>query len=123
MTGPPKDDARGSGGRRETQADSLSQQCAAELSPSACGDRKAGRTALQPPRSCVTCGVQFAPVKSRFRKCLACARAFKAAAVELVRQRTQDGVTCAELREVLPGLAATTPAAAEFLRRVAESSQ
>lgn len=75
------------------------------------------------PKSCVTCGQTFVPNRSRFRKCLVCARAFKAAQYELVKQRTSDGVVSFQLRQFLPVLRSDDAAAAKWLHDLRDSAE
>lgn len=43
-------------------------------------------------RNCTVCGTWFQPTRYRYRKCLKCSQNFKAALVELAKQRSADGV-------------------------------
>jgi len=118
------DDARDQSGAGTTVLP-LPTQRAAE--PSTKLDASALRTIT---KVCVNCGRLFTPRREHYRKCVCCTQQLTRAQVELVKQRTQDGVRMAQLREHLDGLLRGDPAALawhaawlEDLRREFEGSK
>lgn len=95
----------------------------AASSPSALSHDKPAQTSSQEQKSCVTCGQAFVPNRSRFRKCLGCARAFKAAQYELVKLRIADGVVAFQLRQFLPLLRSDDTAAAQWLNDLRDGAE
>lgn len=96
---PPKDEGPVAGAPGEALDSSLNQHAAP--GPSANTHDKQVAKQAQGVKPCTTCGSGFTPNRSRFRKCLSCSRAFKRAQIDLVKQRSADGVTAFELRERL----------------------
>jgi hypothetical protein len=87
--------------------------------PSASGNNSLP-VAVKQARACVVCGAMFTPNRTRFRRCLACSRALKAALVEHARKRNADGCTVFKLLEFLPKLRSDDAACAAWLASLAE---
>ncbi len=97
--------------------DSLTQHAA--RGPSAKGNDSTG--APKQTKPCAVCGTLFLPNRSRYRRCLPCARTLKAALVEHQKKRNRDGVIVFHLLEHLHALRSDDPAAAAWLESLRES--
>lgn len=97
----PKDDAHGVVGVGYSESAAKPQRAALGQSTNAKDSVSARSRQL---RCCVTCGTLFRAARVCFRKCHGCARKFRRAQTDLVKQRTADGVRVMQLTTHLDAL-------------------